>query len=72
MIEFCHWTTATDSMWGPGFPEFVEASPGVEIIARPWVNAYDCHLVAKAIEDTGRNKLIFAGISLDVCRPSRR
>ena len=47
-------TTASGSMWGPTFPELVEALPGVEIIDRPWVNAYDCHLVAKAIEDTGR------------------
>src|ERR1700754_4896163 len=60
-------TTARDSMWGPTFPELVEALPGVEIIDRPWVNAYDCPLVAKAIEATGRKKLIFAGISLEVC-----
>jgi nicotinamidase-related amidase len=60
-------TTASDSMWGPAFPELVEALPEVEIIDRPWVNAYDCHLVAKAIEDTGRKKLIFAGVSLEVC-----
>ena len=60
-------TTASDSMWGPAFPELVEALAGVEIIDRPWVNAYDCPLVVKAIEATGRNKLIFAGISLEVC-----
>ena len=60
-------TTARDSMWGPTFPELVEALPGVEIIDRPWVNAFDCPLVAKAIEATGRKKLIFAGISLEVC-----
>jgi nicotinamidase-related amidase len=60
-------TTARDSMWGPTFPELVEALPDVEIIDRPWVNAYDCPLVVKAIEATGRKKLIFAGISLEVC-----
>ena len=60
-------TTARDSMWGPTFPELVEALPGVEIIDRPWVNAYDCSLVVNAIEATGRKKLIFAGISLEVC-----
>ena len=60
-------TTARDSMWGPTFPELVQALPGVEIIDRPWVNAYDCPLVVKAIEATGRKKLIFAGISLEVC-----
>jgi nicotinamidase-related amidase len=60
-------TTARDGMWGPTFPELVEALPGVKIIDRPWVNAYDCPIVVKAIEDTGRKKLIFAGISLEVC-----
>jgi len=49
-------TTARDSMWGPTFPELVEALPGVPIIDRSSVNAA-----------TGRKKLIFAGISLEVC-----
>jgi nicotinamidase-related amidase len=60
-------TTARDSMWGPTFPELVEALPGVEIIDRSTVNAYDDARVAEAIEATGRKKLIFAGISLEVC-----
>lgn len=60
-------TTARDSMWGPTFPELVEALPGVEIIDRSTVNAYDDERVARAIEATGRKKLIFAGISLEVC-----
>jgi nicotinamidase-related amidase len=60
-------TTARDSMWGPTFPELVEALPGIEIIDRSSVNAYDDERVAKAIEATGRKKLIFAGISLEVC-----
>jgi nicotinamidase-related amidase len=60
-------TTARDSMWGPTFPELVEALPGVEIIDRSSVNAFDDVRVAQAIEATGRKKLIFAGISLEVC-----
>ena len=60
-------TTARDSMWGPTFPELVEALPGVEIIDRSSVNAFDDERVARAIEATGRKKLIFAGISLEVC-----
>jgi nicotinamidase-related amidase len=60
-------TTARDSMWGPTIPELVEALPGVNIIDRSTVNAYDDPTVAKAIEATGRQKLIFAGISLEVC-----
>ncbi len=34
-------TTARDSMWGPTFPELVEALPGVPIINRSSVNAFD-------------------------------
>lgn len=60
-------TTARDSMWGPTFPELVDALSGIEIIDRSSVNAYDDERVANAIEATGRTKLIFAGISLEVC-----
>ena len=60
-------TTARDSMWGPTFPELVEALPGIEIIDRSSVNAFDDPRVTRAIEATGRKKLIFAGLSLEVC-----
>ena len=60
-------TTARDSMWGPTVPELVEALPGVQIIDRGSVNAYDDAKTAQAIEATGRKKLIFAGLSLEVC-----
>jgi hypothetical protein len=60
-------TTARDSMWGPTFPELVEALPGIQIIDRSTVNAWDDPKVAAAIEATGRKKLIIAGISLEVC-----
>ena len=60
-------TTARDSMWGPTFPELVEALPGVKIIDRSTVNAFDDPTVSKAIERTERKKLIFAGLSLEVC-----
>src|SRR6202051_2591235 len=60
-------TTARDSMWGPTFPELVEALAGVPIIDRSSVNAFDDPKVAQAIMATGRKKLIFAGISLEVC-----
>jgi hypothetical protein len=45
----------------------VEALPGIEIIDRSSVNAFDDARVTRAIEATGRKKLIFAGISLEVC-----
>src|SRR5579863_5210330 len=60
-------TTARDSMWGPTFPELVEALPGLQIMDRSSVNVYDDPRVAGAIEATGRKKLIFAGLSLEVC-----
>ena len=60
-------TTARDSMWGPTFPELVDALPDVSIIDRSTVNAFDDPEVARAIAATGRRKLIFAGISLEVC-----
>src|SRR5438132_8166654 len=60
-------TTARDSMWGPTFPELVEALPGAQIIDRGSVNAFDDARTARAIEAIGRKKLIFAGLSLEVC-----
>lgn len=60
-------TTGRDSLWGPAIPELVEALGDVEIIDRSTVNAYDDPKVAKAIEATGRKKLIFSGVSLEVC-----
>jgi nicotinamidase-related amidase len=60
-------TTARDSMWGPTFPELVEALPGIDIIDRATVNAFDDARVSRAIDATGRRKLIFAGISLEIC-----
>ena len=47
-------TTARDSMWGPTFPELVEALPGAQIIDRGSVNAFDGARTAHAIEATGR------------------
>jgi nicotinamidase-related amidase len=60
-------TTVRDSMWGKTIPELVEALPGVQIIDRSAVNAFDDPKVAKAIQATDRKKLIFAGLSLEVC-----
>jgi nicotinamidase-related amidase len=60
-------TTARESMWGPTFPELAEALPEIPIIDRASVNAFDDEKVAQAITATGRKKLIFAGISLEIC-----
>ena len=47
-------TTARDSMWGPTFPELVEALPGIPIIDRSSVNAFDDPRVAQAITAVGK------------------
>jgi len=60
-------TTSAATLWGPAFPELVAALPGQEFIDRTTVNAWDEPRVAAAIEATGRKKLIFAGVSLEVC-----
>src|SRR5437762_13144060 len=43
-------TTARDSMRGPTFPELVEALPGIEIIDRATVNAFDDARVSRSEE----------------------
>src|SRR6266436_111876 len=60
-------TTSRDSMWGPTFPELVQVLPEIDIIDRASVNAWGFPKVSKAIEATARNKLLFAGVSLEVC-----
>lgn len=60
-------TTSADALWGPAFPELTEALPNQVFIDRTTVNAWDDPRVAAAIRATGRSKLIFAGVSLEVC-----
>ena len=60
-------TTSADSLWGPAFPELQEALPEQIFIDRTTVNAWDDPRVEEAIRGTGRSKLIFAGVSLEVC-----
>src|SRR5437773_4208191 len=60
-------TATSPEMWGPIIPELTEALPGVPILARTTVNAFDDARCAKAVEATGRKKLIIAGVSTEVC-----
>ncbi len=60
-------TTSSETLWGPAFPELADALPGQPFIDRTSVNAWDDERVAEAIHTTGRSKLIFAGVSLEVC-----
>ena len=60
-------TTSSETLWGPAIPELQTALPGQSFIDRTTVNAWDDPRVEAAIRATGRNKLIFAGLSLEVC-----
>src|SRR5258705_8496442 len=59
--------TVRDRMWGPTVPELVQVLSQIDIIDRASVNAWDDPNVSKAMEATRRKKLIFAGVSLEVC-----
>ena len=60
-------TTSSQTLWGPAFPELLDALPDQIFIDRTSVNAWDDRRVSDAIRATGRSKLIFAGVSLEVC-----
>lgn len=60
-------TTSSETLWGPAFPELQEVLAGQDFIDRTTVNAWDDPRVEAAIRATGRKKLIFAGVSLEVC-----
>lgn len=61
-------TTMADGMWGPLVPELVAALPdGIKVIDRTTVNAWDDDRVREAVEATGRDKILIAGVSLEVC-----
>ena len=60
-------TATSPEMWGPIIPELREALPGISIISRTTVNAFDEPRFAQAVEATGRKKLVIAGVSTEVC-----
>jgi len=60
-------TTSSKTLWGPAIPELQSALPEQTFIDRTTVNAWDDPRVEQAIRATGRKKLIFAGVSLEVC-----
>jgi nicotinamidase-related amidase len=62
-------TTSADSgPNGPLMPDITKVLPDVEVIRRKGeINAWDDPQFKKAVEATGRKKLIIAGISTDVC-----
>jgi nicotinamidase-related amidase len=60
-------TATSPEMWGPIIPELTAALPGISIINRTTVNAFDEPRFAKAVEAIGRKKLVIAGVSTEVC-----
>ena len=60
-------TTSSETLWGPAIPELQAALPEQSFIDRTTVNAWDDPRVEAAIRATDRKKLIFAGLSLEVC-----
>lgn len=61
-------TSAEDGANGPLLPEIVAMYPDAPYIARGGeINAWDNTEFKKAVEATGRKKLIIAGVSTDVC-----
>lgn len=59
--------TMPDGMWGPTIPELRDALPGVPVISRTKINAWDDPDVRAAIQKTGRKQILIAGTSLEVC-----
>lgn len=60
-------TSNPDGANGPLFPELIEALPDAPIIDRFIINAWDEPKFKQAVEQTGRKKLIMAGVTADVC-----
>lgn len=60
-------TSNPDGANGPLFPELVEMLPDAPIIDRVIINAWDDPNFVKKVKETGRTKLIMAGVTTDVC-----
>jgi nicotinamidase-related amidase len=60
-------TTARESLWGPTIPELREVLGDAEILDRSTVNAWDDARFIDKVKATGRDNLILAGLSFEVC-----
>ncbi|KXU84736.1 addiction module antidote protein [Caballeronia megalochromosomata] len=60
-------TTARDSMWGPTIPELRAALGADDILDRSTVNAWDEPRFVEKVKAAGRDHLIIAGLSFEVC-----
>ena len=61
-------TSAANGPNGPVMPTVAETQPDATVVHRPGeINAFDNPDFAAAVKNTGRKKLIIAGISTEVC-----
>ncbi|MBX9779375.1 MAG: isochorismatase family protein [Chitinophagaceae bacterium] len=60
-------TSNPDGANGPLFTELVNTLPNAPVIDRLHINAWNDPVFVKAVEATGRKKLIMAGVTADVC-----
>jgi nicotinamidase-related amidase len=61
-------TSAEDGPNGPFIPEVLALLPDAPVVPRPGqINAWDNADFVKAIEATGRKKIVMSGITTDVC-----
>jgi nicotinamidase-related amidase len=60
-------TTARDSMWGETIPELKAVLGNMEILDRSTVNAWDEPRFVERVKATGRDHLVIAGLSFEVC-----
>lgn len=52
---------------GPTMPELKAIFPDVKVIDRPFVNFWNDEASRKAVEATGRKKLVISGLATEVC-----
>jgi nicotinamidase-related amidase len=60
-------TVAADSFSGPILTELTDALPGVKVIDRTTMNAWEEPRVVEAVKASGRTKLVLAGLWTEVC-----
>ncbi|MEM6274094.1 MAG: isochorismatase family protein [Myxococcota bacterium] len=60
-------TSWPDGPNGPTMPELKAIFPEVDVIDRPFVNFWNDEASRKAVEATGRKKLVISGLATEVC-----
>ncbi|MEJ6393831.1 isochorismatase family protein [Gymnodinialimonas sp. 2305UL16-5] len=60
-------TSWPDGPNGPTMPELKAIFPDVDVIDRPFVNFWNDDASRKAVEATGRKKLVISGLATEVC-----